>query len=139
MVAGLRDRVRRLRCRCRQSSRYRINIRPSWRTNRKQAQRDERSLEQALHWLILTLIVAFLDRQIFALQIDPVKHDLGISDVQAGLLMGPAYAVFFTLMIIPAGWLIDRTTYIEGRDARCWTSLSPLRVSAAAALSMRRP
>ena len=67
--------------------------------------------------LILALIVAFLDRQIFTLLIDPIKQDIGISDFEAGLLMGLAYGFFFTLMIIPMGWLIDRVnrTYQIGR------------------------
>lgn len=78
--------------------------------------------------LILTLCVAFLDRQIFALLIDPIKHGIGISDFEAGLLMGPAYAVLFTLMIIAMGWIIDRVnrTYILTAGMFFWALMTAL-------------
>ncbi len=40
--------------------------------------------------LILALCVAFLDRQILNLLIDPIKKDIGINDVEVGLLASPA-------------------------------------------------
>jgi MFS family permease len=78
--------------------------------------------------LILALGVAFLDRQIFALLVDPIKTDIGISEVQVGLVMGPAYAVFFTLMIIPMGWAIDRVnrTYLLTAGIFLWALMTAL-------------
>ena len=78
--------------------------------------------------LILALIVAFLDRQIFTLLIDPIKQDIGISDFEAGLLMGLAYGFFFTLMIIPMGWLIDRVnrTYLLTAGMFFWALMTAL-------------
>lgn len=58
--------------------------------------------------LIIAYIMAFLDRQIMSLLVAPIKADLGISDVQIGLLQGLAFAIFYSLCILPAGWLVDR-------------------------------
>lgn len=55
-----------------------------------------------LYWL------SILDRFIIALLVDPIKRDMGISDVQFGLLHGFAFAVTFALFGIVAGALADR-------------------------------
>ncbi len=55
-----------------------------------------------LYWL------SILDRFIIALLVDPIKRDMGISDVQFGLLHGFAFAVTFALFGIVAGVLADR-------------------------------
>jgi MFS family permease len=59
---------------------------------------------------ILTLghIVSFLDRQVLALLVEPIKRDLQISDTKMSLLMGAAFAIFYTVMAIPLGRLADR-------------------------------
>jgi MFS family permease len=59
---------------------------------------------------ILTLahIVSFLDRQVLALIVEPIKRDLEISDTQMSLLLGFAFAIFYTFMAIPIGRLADR-------------------------------
>ena len=58
--------------------------------------------------LTIAYVVSFLDRQILALLVEPIKHDLGISDTRMSLLMGFAFALFYTLLGIPAGRLADR-------------------------------
>ncbi|ABQ67077.1 MULTISPECIES: MFS transporter [Sphingomonadales] len=58
--------------------------------------------------LVLAYIAAFLDRQILSLLVGPIKRDIGISDVQIGLLQGLAFAIFYSTCILPAGWLVDR-------------------------------
>ncbi len=57
--------------------------------------------------LTLAYIVSFLDRQILALLVEPIKADLGISDTQMSLLLGLAFGIFYTLMGIPIGRLAD--------------------------------
>ncbi len=59
---------------------------------------------------ILTLahVVSFLDRQVLALLVEPIKKDLAISDTQMSLLMGAAFAIFYAVMAIPIGRLADR-------------------------------
>ena len=60
--------------------------------------------------VILTLahIVSFLDRQVLAMLVEPIKHDLEINDTQMSLLLGLAFAIFYTFMAIPIGRLADR-------------------------------
>lgn len=59
--------------------------------------------------LTLAYIVSFLDRQILALLVEPIKRDLGISDTQMSLLLGLAFGIFYTLLGIPIGRLADRS------------------------------
>ncbi len=40
--------------------------------------------------------------------VDPIKRDIGISDVQFGMLHGAAFAVTFSLFGLVAGVLADR-------------------------------
>ncbi|RYG14155.1 MAG: MFS transporter [Burkholderiales bacterium] len=58
--------------------------------------------------LTLTYTVSFIDRQIMALMIEPIKRDLAITDTQVSLLIGLAFAVFYTLLGIPIARLADR-------------------------------
>lgn len=75
--------------------------------------------------VILTLahIVSFLDRQVLALLVEPIKRDLNINDTQMSLLLGLAFAIFYTIMAIPIGRLADRksrrTIIIAGISAWC--------------------
>lgn len=58
--------------------------------------------------LICAYVVAFLDRQILSLLVEPLKRDLGLSDTQVSLLQGFVFAVFLVLAGLPIGRLIDR-------------------------------
>ena len=60
--------------------------------------------------LTLAYVVSFLDRQILALLVEPIKSDLGISDTQMSLLLGLAFGIFYTLLGIPIGRLADRSS-----------------------------
>ncbi len=40
--------------------------------------------------------------------VGPIKAELGLSDVQVSLLGGPAFALFYTILGIPIGRLVDR-------------------------------
>jgi MFS family permease len=57
--------------------------------------------------LLLAYVVSFIDRQILALLIDPIKTDLGLTDTSISLLHGFAFAIFYTAMGIPIGRLAD--------------------------------
>jgi MFS family permease len=58
--------------------------------------------------LMVCYTLSFIDRQILSLLVGPIKQDLGISDTRIGLLQGLAFAVFYTLLGLPMGWLADR-------------------------------
>ena len=55
-----------------------------------------------LYWL------SILDRFIISLLVDPIKRDLGITDVQFSLLHGFAFAITFALFGLIAGAMADR-------------------------------
>jgi MFS family permease len=57
---------------------------------------------------IFALIVAFIDRQIISLMVEPIKADLGINDTQMSLLQGLAFALFYSLLGLPIGRAADR-------------------------------
>ena len=57
--------------------------------------------------LTLAYMVSFIDRQIMALMVEPIRHDLNISDTQISLLLGLAFAIFYTILGIPIGRLAD--------------------------------
>lgn len=63
--------------------------------------------------LVLVLLtvastLAYIDRQILALMVGPVKDDLGISDTQISLLVGLAFTLLYSSLMVPMGWLADR-------------------------------
>lgn len=58
--------------------------------------------------LTLAYTVSFIDRQIMALMVEPIRRDLAISDTQMSLLIGLAFAIFYTLLGIPIARLADR-------------------------------
>lgn len=55
----------------------------------------------------LATVVAIMDRGLLALVIDPIRADLGISDLQISLLQGLAFAVFYTAVGLPLGLMAD--------------------------------
>jgi MFS family permease len=58
--------------------------------------------------LLIFYICSFIDRQILALLIGPMKRDLQISDTMIGLLSGFGFAILYTIVGIPIGRLADR-------------------------------
>jgi sugar phosphate permease len=62
--------------------------------------------------LFMAYTLSFVDRQIMALMIEPIKRDLAISDTQISLLHGFAFAVFYTILGVPLGRLADKKTVV---------------------------
>src|SRR5579871_5808611 len=60
--------------------------------------------------LVATAIVSYTDRQVLSLLVDPVRHDLQISDTQVSLLLGLAFAFVYGTAGLPFGLLADRTS-----------------------------
>lgn len=77
---------------------------------------EERPLERltraranyALGVLVLVYAVNFIDRNILAVLLQPIKEDLGASDTAMGFLTGFAFAVFYTVAGIPIARIADR-------------------------------
>ncbi len=60
--------------------------------------------------LLLAYILNFVDRQVLALVAEDVKADMGLTDSQLGLLLGPAFVLFYTFAGIPLARLADVTS-----------------------------
>jgi MFS family permease len=58
--------------------------------------------------LTLANISSFLDRQILALLVAPIKRDMHLSDTEISLLMGLSFAMFYTVFGIIIGRMADR-------------------------------
>jgi MFS family permease len=62
-------------------------------------------------YVVFVLIVAytfsFIDRQILTLLVGPIRATLNISDTQISLLHGLAFALFYSIMGIPIGRMVD--------------------------------
>ncbi|MFO1456743.1 MAG: MFS transporter [Steroidobacteraceae bacterium] len=58
--------------------------------------------------LTATQLVSYLDRFLPSLLLKSIKADLNATDFEIGLLMGPAFGLFYVLVAVPLGWLADR-------------------------------
>jgi MFS family permease len=62
----------------------------------------------AVGMLVLAHALSIVDRIAIGLLVEPIKHDLHVTDTQMGLLQGLAFAIFYTLFGLPMGVLVDR-------------------------------
>jgi predicted MFS family arabinose efflux permease len=67
-----------------------------------------RSRSYILTILTLVYMVNFIDRQILSILLQPIKSDLHVSDAALGLLIGPAFALFYSVLGVPMAMLADR-------------------------------
>ena len=58
--------------------------------------------------LTIAYLLSFLDRQILALMVEPIRRDLDISDTQVSLLGNLAFGLFYTILGLPIGRAADR-------------------------------
>lgn len=71
-------------------------------------------------WILVGLcVLSLLDRQIMSLMIQPIRHDLAITDFQISLLQGLAFGLFYALCGLPIGALVDR----KPRRVLIWASV----------------
>jgi MFS family permease len=61
----------------------------------------------AVGLLVVAAILSYTDRQILSLLVDPIRGDLGISDLQIGIIQGMAFAFVYVFAGLPAGYLAD--------------------------------
>jgi predicted MFS family arabinose efflux permease len=69
------------------------------------------SRRYSIYVLTILLVVYtfnFIDRIVLGVLVPPIKAELGLTDTQLGLLGGTAFALFYTALGIPIGWLADR-------------------------------
>lgn len=63
----------------------------------------------ALFLLFLVFTSSHVDRQILAILLEPIKHELVLSDTQLGFLSGIAFAIFYATLGIPMAMWADRS------------------------------
>ncbi|HEX7874031.1 MAG TPA: MFS transporter [Sphingobium sp.] len=78
--------------------------------------------------LILAYMVSFIDRQMLTLLVGPIRATLHITDFQLSLLHGFAFALFYTVMGIPIGRMVDRRrrTFIIAAGIAVWSVMTAL-------------
>ena len=83
-------------------------------------------------WAVAVLVMAFIfsiaDRIIIGLLVDPIKTDLKLSETDMGLLMGLYFALFYALMGLPIGRLVDKYSRraIVGSGIFIWSVMTAL-------------
>lgn len=71
------------------------------------------SFSTSYRWFVVIVLtiastLSYIDRQILALMVGPVKRDIGISDTQISLLIGLAFTFVYSVLMVPMGWLADK-------------------------------
>ena len=71
----------------------------------------------------LAYICSFVDRYVLGILVQPIKTEFHLTDTQMGLLLGPAFAIFYATMGLPMGWISDRVrrTWMLGVATTCWS------------------
>ena len=69
--------------------------------------------KRAYAWYVVVILMvaygfAILDRVAIGLLVQPIETDLNISDSQIGLLQGFAFGIFYSVLGMPLGFLVDR-------------------------------
>jgi MFS family permease len=86
------------------------------------------SRDQAFSLFLLSALQAIssLDRQIISLMVEPIKRDLQITDFQISLAQGFAFGIFYTLLAIPMGFMVDKYSRrkIIFFGVTCWSLFS---------------
>lgn len=63
-------------------------------------------------WTVFLLsslyVFSFIDRLVLALLVAPLRSDLGLNDLQLGLLFGPAFGLFYAALGLPLARFADR-------------------------------
>ncbi len=77
---------------------------------RQQPWPEPREAWKTLWILSLVLGLSQIDRNILSLMLDDIKHDLGLSDSQMGILIGLAFSAIYLFLSFPLSLVSDRKT-----------------------------
>jgi MFS family permease len=62
----------------------------------------------ALAMFFAAAVLSYTDRLILNLLVEPIRHDLGITDLQISFLQGAAFAIIYAIVGLPLGLFADR-------------------------------
>ena len=73
-------------------------------------------------------VFAFIDRQIPAMLVEPIKQDFSLNDSQIALLGGAAFSIFYAIMALPIGYAVDRYKRVNvlGTGIFVWSLMTTL-------------
>ena len=79
---------------------------------------DDEYPDEKYAWYVMVVLViayafSYIDRTILTLLVEPIRASLDISDTEISLLHGFAFALFYTILGMPIGWLADRGNRIK--------------------------
>ncbi|MDH3645108.1 MAG: MFS transporter, partial [Gammaproteobacteria bacterium] len=77
----------------------------------------------SLALLFSAYVLSFVDRQVLALMVGPIREQFGISDFEFSLLQGAAFALLYTFAGLPLGRLADRRSrkYVIAASVGFWS------------------
>jgi MFS family permease len=86
---------------------------------------------RALYVLLLLSLLSLInmyDRSLVSILVEPLKADFHLSDTQLGLLSGPAFAIVYSVFLIPIARYADRgrRTRVLGIAALLWSAMAGL-------------
>ena len=58
--------------------------------------------------LLAAYTLSYLDRQVLAILVEPIEHELRLSDAYMGLLTGPIFVIFYCFLGVPIARISDR-------------------------------
>ena len=78
--------------------------------------------------MTLAQVFAFIDRQIPAMLVEPIKQDFNLNDSQIALLGGAAFSIFYAIMALPIGYAVDRYKRVNvlGAGIFVWSLMTTL-------------
>ncbi len=91
--------------------------------------RPAQSLRYAWYVAIVLMLcntLSFIDRQILGLLAPLIKQELALSDTKIGLLQGLAFGIFYTLLGMPMGRIVDRGNRrnLVAAGIFCWSLMT---------------
>ena len=95
-------------------------------------------LRYALGLLTTVYVVNFVDRQVLSILMQSIKKDLGLSDLQLGLLSGTAFGIFYATLGIPIARIADRVSRkgVMAVSLTIWSAMTALCGSASSFFSL---
>jgi MFS family permease len=72
----------------------------------------------------LVMIFNNLDRTILSILVRPIKAEFSLTDTQMGLLLGPAFAIVYSILVLPFGRWADTTGVRRSIIAGCLVAWS---------------
>ena len=93
-----------------------------------EAERPRAMAFYVLALLCLISLLGYYDRYLVAILVESIKHDLGVSDGQVGLLTGFAFALVYSIAAVPVARYSDggRRVRVLGVSLLIWSAMTAL-------------